>query len=333
MIWPRLLLFLCLLLLPLTSLAQAPLQTYVIKKGDTLWGISERFINDPDYWPNLWSHNPFITNPHFIYPGQKVLIYDGRLEIVPARPEAAPDEPEARPAPPAPEKGQSVTIKTFGGSEGFVTRAEVASAGTLIDTVDNRLLMAEGDKVFLDMENLASVAPGDEFTLFEVGKEVKHPLTDAPLGFQVVTLGTVRITALDPSVATGVITDSFLEIQRGARLMPLRAPVREVELKSAARPILGTLIGARGNQILLGQHDLAYVDLGTRDGLEAGNMLYISRPRTASEFGLQGEEIQLPDVLLGGAVVLEAGQESASVLILKAAGPLYRGDRVTTVTP
>ncbi|MFH1028414.1 MAG: LysM peptidoglycan-binding domain-containing protein, partial [Pseudomonadota bacterium] len=30
---------------------------YVIKQGDTLWGISERFIKDPNYWPNMWSNN------------------------------------------------------------------------------------------------------------------------------------------------------------------------------------------------------------------------------------------------------------------------------------
>ena len=70
-----------LLLLPLSAIAEEP-QIYTIKKGDTLWGISERFIKDPYYWPNLWSHNPDIPNPHFIYPGQKLAIYDDRIEII-----------------------------------------------------------------------------------------------------------------------------------------------------------------------------------------------------------------------------------------------------------
>ncbi len=43
---------------------------YVIQKGDTLWGLSNRFLKDPHYWPDLWSRNPAVTNPHFIYPGQ-----------------------------------------------------------------------------------------------------------------------------------------------------------------------------------------------------------------------------------------------------------------------
>src|ERR1039457_1854140 len=45
---------------------------YIIKRGDTLWGLSERFIKDPNYWPNMWSKNDQITNPHVIYPGQRV---------------------------------------------------------------------------------------------------------------------------------------------------------------------------------------------------------------------------------------------------------------------
>ena len=43
---------------------------YVIQKGDTLWGLSDRFLKDPYYWPNLWARNPPITNPHYIYPVQ-----------------------------------------------------------------------------------------------------------------------------------------------------------------------------------------------------------------------------------------------------------------------
>ena len=56
---------------------------YVIKQGDTLWGLSDRFIKDPRYWPNMWSKNSSITNPHVIYPGQKVRVYPDRLEFLP----------------------------------------------------------------------------------------------------------------------------------------------------------------------------------------------------------------------------------------------------------
>jgi LysM repeat protein len=47
-------------------------EIYTIKQGDTLWDISSKFLKDPFLWPKLWQRNPYITNPHWIYPGQPV---------------------------------------------------------------------------------------------------------------------------------------------------------------------------------------------------------------------------------------------------------------------
>lgn len=60
---------------------------YTIKKGDTLWDISSRFLKDPFLWPKLWERNPYIINPHWIYPGNPI-------ELTAAEPKKGAEEAE-----------------------------------------------------------------------------------------------------------------------------------------------------------------------------------------------------------------------------------------------
>jgi len=340
-----LLLLLC--VLPLATLAEEPAQAaggdddariYVIQKGDTLWGISQRFIKDPEYWPNLWANNPFVTNPHLIYPGQKIKFHDGRIEIVPAQEGQAVDEViegtaeetvEETVAPAEPPEPVEQQVVRVAGGEGYVSADELDAVGLLADTVDNRYMMVEGDTVFVTFKELDAVRPGDRFDVVRSIGRVVHPVTGRYLGEKISELGVIEVRDVHAEVATAEIVESEFEMQRGDRLLMPRDPRQVIRLKKAPAGIVGVVAEARQSKLALAENDYIYLDLGSSDGLSNGNVVYISRERRATELA-EVRNLKLPERLLGAAVVVDTRPTTATALVLKSVDAIRRGDKIFT---
>ena len=73
------------------GLAALAASAYFVKEGDTLWDISDEYLNNPFAWPDLWENNQHIKDPHWIYPGDS--IYLGEATADSAKPE--PKKPTA----------------------------------------------------------------------------------------------------------------------------------------------------------------------------------------------------------------------------------------------
>ena len=95
-------------------------ETYVVKKGDTLWDIAGVFLKYPWYWPEIWYVNPQIQNPHWIYPGDVLrLVYvDGKPRVTVDRAGSVRLSPEVRSEPLA----QAVRVVPYDVLEKFVGR-------------------------------------------------------------------------------------------------------------------------------------------------------------------------------------------------------------------
>lgn len=314
---------------PLTAAAEES-QIYTIKKGDTLWDISKRFIDDPYYWPNVWANNPVITNPHLIFPGQKIRIIDGRLEIIPAY-------GEGDSAPQVIDNGQPVeitsagqiTVKGNGSGDGFILTSETP-LGLVVDSVDNRVLLTEDDLIFVKMNDLTNVSIGDTYGIFERGDLVKHPQTNESLGTMMHNLGYLQVTGFTGNTVTAKITKAYREVERGAELfeyVPLR---KEIIMTKSAASAPGVIIANRDEKDTLATGDVIFINLGSAEGASSGNLFYISRPRQVSdELVKQAGPIELPEEVLGAAVVIDSQEHSSSAIIFKSVNAAFVGDTVT----
>lgn len=75
------------------------LDSYTIQQGDTLWDICARMLGDPFFWPKLWTFNQYITNPHWIYPGNVLSFREGTETTPPQFEVTKPPDVAMAPAP------------------------------------------------------------------------------------------------------------------------------------------------------------------------------------------------------------------------------------------
>src|SRR6202047_3847600 len=131
--------------------ADAP-DSYVVKRGDTLWGIAKVFLRDPWYWPEIWQVNPQVQNPHLIYPGDTLrLVYiHGRPTIMLQRGDAARVLPRVRSQP---LEGAITTIPyetvaAFMSKPSVLTKEQIKAAPYVLATRDLHVAMADGDTLY-----------------------------------------------------------------------------------------------------------------------------------------------------------------------------------------
>lgn len=304
---------------------------YVIKKGDTLWGLSQRFLNDPKYWPGLWSKNQEITNPHLIYPGQTVRFVDGRMEIVPAV--EAGGQKAGTAATEATQVSEVAEEKTFTvrGNEGRLVEKEFVPAGRIIAGQHSRIILGVDDTAFTDIGSAVGAADGQKFTILRKSSVISHPRTNEILGTKFYPLGTLQLTRVTPQGSRAIITNSFKEIEPGDWLVPYQ-PIkrREVSLKMATRPMKGMIVESYSGHDAVAAGDVVYLDLGKNHGIEPGNMFYVVREVAVEKMLVDKVVKQLPYEVVGALVVVEIGNRTSTALVVKSIDAIFKKDTVVT---
>ncbi len=311
---------------------------YVVKRGDTLWGLSDRFIKDPYYWPNLWASNERVTNPHFIYPGQKVRVFPDRLEFVPKEqsPIVAVGEKQAAATVKAEEIMQQVVEEQkfkIRGSEGFLMEQDLKPFGYVVGAQHDRIVTGFDDIVYTDIGTVHGIKGGEKFNIFRDEGAISHPVTNEILGKKMIPLGRLQLTDLETQSSRAIITQNFKEITAGSYLFPLKKDSRRsVTLKKAARELKGYIVESNSGTVIIAAGDIVYIDLGSNQGAEPGNLLYIAREVVLDKESSQGHVGRLPQELIGAVVILETGKKTATALVVKSIDAIYKGDKLFSHT-
>lgn len=308
-----------------------PTTIYVIKKGDTLWGLSAQFLDNPRYWPNLWSKNTQVTNPHLIYPGQRIRFVDGVIEVLPAE-ESTGQKATAPEAKPLVEEQQEVAQeKTFTvlGNEGGLLEKELQPVGIIIAGQHGRVIIGEEDSVFTNIGSEKNGVEGQKYTILRASGDLDHPETGDRLGRKVIPLGVLQLAHVTHNSSRAIISKSFSEIAPGDMLVPYRSLERkEISLKTAANPLKGMIIESYSGRNAVAAGDVVYLDLGSQHGAEVGNLLYVVREVSVERMLVPRSSVTLPHEVVGALVVVDTGRQTSTALVVKSIDAIFRKDRV-----
>jgi LysM repeat protein len=322
---------------------QPPGQVHTVERGDTLWDLSSKYLGSPWYWPKVWSYNPQIPNPHWIYPGNQVRFFPGNGEETPARAEPVNGEEEELPVSeavsddevqmvrlPVETKTKEIVVR-----DGFVTPREVEAAGTLVASFAESEMLSPPNQVYLDFKDKSAVQVGGRYLVFRTVGPVYHPRTGAKLGYQTQVLGVVRVNRTSEKKVRAQIEKAFDEINRGDRIGPAGERLFEAVGRVPNGQTLQNLTVVApldSYTTISGEHARVLLDVGSSQGVQVGNTFTIIRQVDPILSGVgvdpsANQDASLPVEDVGQCMAVDVRETVTTCLLTRSLREIVTGDR------
>jgi hypothetical protein len=306
---------------------------YTVVKGDTLWGIAGRFLQDPWKWPQIWKMNrQEIRNPHRIYPGD-VIVLDRSgpsLRLLSAVRPTVKLSPQVR-TEPTDHSIPSISPSDIGP---FLSQPLVIEENGLEQAP--RIVSAEESRVMLGAGNIAYVegikdGAATHWQIYRPGQALVDPDTKEVLGYQAIYLGNAALVR-PGTPATIRITKSTEEINVGDRLVPA-PPVSFPSYVPHApeNPVSGRIVAALGGMAEFGQNAIVAINKGNRDHIEVGHVLALYRAGETVKSSASPEgKVTLPSERYGLVFVFRTFDKVSYALVVHTSRPVKLQDMVQT---
>lgn len=349
---------------PLEELAANAPDTYTVKRGDTLWGISGMYLKRPWRWPELWGMNlKAIPNPHLIFPGQTLYLEkDGAYARLRTTRPGGTGEPETVRISPRTRVDSLADsalptlkphlIEPFLVEPLVVDEQVLLRAPRVIATTDERVLMGAGDRAYVRGDAaspmLAEAGEPRFYRVFRNAVALKDPLTGEVLGYEAQYLGKaelVRGESVEESPnGKGGYTSEYVpatvdlsatkeEVQAGDRLLPAPARVLmsytphapDIEVDARVVSIYGSVAVAYA-----AQNQVVAINRGSQDGIEPGHVLSLMTKgqRIKDSTDQAKPMVKLPSEANGMAMVFRTFDRVSYALLLEVRDGVRVGDRL-----
>jgi hypothetical protein len=324
-------------------------ETYVVKKGDTLWDISGVFLKYPWYWPEIWYVNPQVENPHLIYPGDVL-----RLVYVDGKPRVTLDKAgDVRLSPQVRSEPLSQAVRTvpydvlmkFTRRPSLLTRDTVRNAPYIVGFRNRHIVGSTANESYA--RGLGKQPPGTIFTVVHVGEELRDPDDGDLLGYAGIFAGTVEVIDTtgsdrwgDEEITHLSVLESGREILQGDKLVPEQVlsgndfPISVPSNRNLNGQILAV---AGGDLTVAGRYSTVAINRGKRDGLVPGSVVAIfsrghevrdlySRGQNWMNYTATYDTVRLPKERSGTLMLFQVHDRMSYGIIVESTAPMRVGD-------
>ena len=329
--------------------ANAP-NVYVVKKGDTLWDISKKFLNNPLRWPEIWASNRHVKNPHWIFPGDRLLMctYEGRPIIGKDEGDGCEGiirrytgkstnlQPQIR----VESLNNTIPVIPLEYIKHWLERSSIIAADALqgtpyiLGTSDQRVLAAKGQSVYA---RGAGLEVGQRYAVYREGEP--YILTDANgqkfnAGLELTQVATGIAVRGENDITTLELTDTYnAEVRRGDRVLPVYDPMlptlfypTHAENVTAG----GQVVRVMGSIGTAAKHSVVAIDRGTLHGVQSGHVFSVAQKGEVVTDPKTKERVQLPGERIGNIMVFKSFDHISYAYVLDSELPIKVGANLQT---